>query len=104
MLNNYTGFLAEEHRSEEVSVERVDKTPVNDSTLLIGETSPQEDLLDSILEQKQFKEQVESVALQLLKSNFPVISLPRFKLAVREAILERQESFIGDKQAFDKQS
>ena len=37
---------------------------------------------------------LEEVAMQLLRPNFPVISVKKLKNAVRQAILERPESFI----------
>lgn len=37
---------------------------------------------------------LEDIAMQLLRPNLPVISLKKLKNAVREAILERQNSFL----------
>ena len=50
--------------------------------------------LDDILNDKKFIEMVEDIAMSLLRPSLPVISLMKLKNAVREAILERKDSFL----------
>ena len=51
-------------------------------------------IIEAQLNDKAFLEQLEEVAMQLLRPNFPVISVKKLKNAVREALLERDASFI----------
>jgi len=50
--------------------------------------------LEETLNDKQFIEMIEDIAMQLLRPSLPVISLKKLKNAVREAIMERQNSFL----------
>ena len=55
--------------------------------------------LEETLNDKKFIEMIEDIALQLLRPNLPVISLKKLKNAVREAILERKNSFLQPEEA-----
>lgn len=44
---------------------------------------------------KRFVEMVEDIAMELLKPSLPVISIKKLKAAVKDALLERKDSFFS---------
>ena len=55
--------------------------------------------LEDTLNDKRVIEMVEDIAMQLLQPSLPVISIKKLKNAVREAILERQISFLKQEES-----
>ena len=45
------------------------------------------------MKDKNFREMIEDIAMQLLIPNLPVISIKKLEISVREALKERKDSF-----------
>ena len=55
--------------------------------------------IEAQLNDKGFLEMLEEVAMQLLRPNFPVISVKKLRNAVHAAILERPQAFLRTKES-----
>ena len=53
--------------------------------------------IEELMNDKKFVEMIEDIAMELLRPNLPVISIKKLKNAVKEALRERQHSFLDEK-------